>query len=330
MKAYTDGYDLAGVMGRGAKKACGPFGKQRGKFVSPGVVRGSQHVGGYPSLGVPVDVFGGPGDACGRAARKMAPSVYHKPKKKTKGKFATAGFKAFCLYVRATMALVVLMTAPVLLLCALSRPVAGAEYTWARTVPYSAMKRGGRVRLGLMHRMLRPTVRQMYAYMHVLLFNLATFTLLTYALSGPIVGEHFSFGKSVLWALAPTAIMFAISIVYHYASWYMKLKDSLPARRAFSLIWRGVASAHDRADDSAFNLMFREQIRDAMSMSSLARCDRQLLVGIPTALFALGCYVYDRQSGEEDLALNFREAAAGSKICGLSVDTKTKWGLFRD
>lgn len=327
MKACPDSYDSAEVLGRVKRRVCRPSGK-REKRVSPVMTCDGQRVGGYPSLGVPVDVFVDMGGACGR--KTATPNIYRKPKRKAKGKFATAGFKAFCSYVRATMALVVLLTAPVLLLATLSRPVAGSEYTWARTVPWSAMKRGGRVRLGLLHRMLRPTVRQMYAYMHVLLFNLATFTLLTYALSGPITGQHFSFGKSVLWALAPTMILFAISIVYHYASWYMKIKDSLPARRAFSLMWRGIASAHDRADDSAFNLMFREQIRDSMSMSSLARCDRQLLLGIPTALFALGCYIYDRKSGEEDLALNFREAAAGSKICDLSVDTKTKWGLFRD
>ncbi|ACZ49023.1 hypothetical protein ACIS_00387 [Anaplasma centrale str. Israel] len=324
MKVRTDSYDLAGSLGR--SRAC-RSGK-REKFMDPTVTCDSQRVAGYPSLGAPIDVFGDCGDPCGRGA--IVPRVYRRPRKNAKGKFATAGFKAFCWYIRVTMSLVVLLTSPALLLCVLSRPVAGAEYTWARTVPYSALKRGGRIRLGLMHRLLRPTIRQMYAYMHVLLFNLAAFTLLTYAVSGLVADQHFSFGTSVMWALAPTAILFVVGVVYHYTSWYMKLNDSMPARRAFSLIWRGVASAHDRTDDSAFNLMFREQIRDSMSMSSLARTDKQLLLGVPTALFALGCYIYDRQSGEEDLALNFREAAASSKICGLSVNMKTRLGLFRD
>ena len=326
MRACPSSYDSAGVSGRVGKRAFLSSG-ERGKRVDPVMTCGSRRDVGRSQPDVPGDAFVlGSAHSRGTAAPKM----YCRPNKKAKGKFATAGFRAFCSYVRVTMALVVLLTAPVLLLAVLSRPVAGSEYTWARTVPFSALKRGGRIRLGLIHRMLRPTVRQMYAYMHVLLFNLATFALLTYVLSGPITGQHFSFGKSVAWALVPTAILFAISIVYHYVSWYVKLKDSLPARRSFSLIWRGVASAHDRVDDSAFNLMFREQIRDSMSMSSLARCDRQLLLGVPTALFALGCYIYDRRSGEEDLALNFKEAATGSKICDLSVDQKTKWGLFRD
>ncbi|MCU7611831.1 hypothetical protein [Anaplasma capra] len=331
MALRPDGYDdclTGGGSARGLNFRMPKFGKRGKKCASPDIGFDGQCVGGYPSLGAPVDIFSG-GD-CSHGRKSAVPSIYRKPRKGAKGKFASAGFRFFCWYVRATMLLVFLVTAPIVLLRVLSRPISGAEYSWSRTVPWSQMKKGGRVRHGLLHRLLSPTTRQMYVYMHVFLLNLAVFTLLTYAISGPATGQHLSFEMSLAWALVPTAILLVMGVCAHYASWYMQIKEPLPARRAFSLIWRSVAGAHDRVDDSVFNLMFRKQIRDSMSMSSLARSDKQLLLGVPTALVALGCYIYDRCSGEEALALNFREAAASSRISGLSVDTRTQLGLFRD
>ncbi|MGN7678793.1 MAG: hypothetical protein ACTJLL_03500 [Anaplasma sp.] len=245
------------------------------------------------------------------------------------GKFSTAGFRAFCTYVRITMFMVAFVTMPVVLLYILSKPVDGAEYKWSYTVSWAAAKRGSRVQLGLLHRLLSPTLRQFYNYLHVLMFNALTFTLLTYALSGPITGTFFTFSQSLVWALIPTAILLCFAVAYHYASWIRQFSEPLPWRRGLSLLWRSAPGAHDRADDSAFNLMFRDQVRDSMSMSSLARSDMQLLFGVPTAIVALVCYVYDRCKGYEEFALNIRDAASSS-LGGLSVDKTTTLGLFRD
>ncbi|MGN7661364.1 MAG: hypothetical protein ACTJLK_01950 [Anaplasma sp.] len=238
-------------------------------------------------------------------------------------KFSTAGFRAFCTYVRVTMFVAAFATIPVVLLYVLSRPVGGAQCKW------SAVKQGARVQLGLLHRLLSPVLRQFYNYLHVLMFNMLTFTLLTYALSGPITGTFFTFSRSLAWALVPTMILLCFAVAYHYASWIMQFSEPLPWRRGFSLLWRSAPGAHDRVDDSAFNLMFRDQIRDSMSMSSLARSDRQLLFGVPTAIVALICYAYDRCRGYEEFALNVRDKASSS-LGGLSVHKATTLGLFRD
>ncbi|KJV79943.1 hypothetical protein APHCRT_1630 [Anaplasma phagocytophilum str. CRT53-1] len=122
--------------------------------------------------------------------------------------------------------------------------------------------------------------------------------------------------------------MLLCSVVFHYLSSVYRLKDGLPLRYSAKLLWRSPEKTYDRCDDSVFNLTFREQIRSAMSMTSLARMDQQLLIGMPTALVAAGCYLFDLCTGEEKEAAAVREEAS-TYFTGISVDWKVNAGLFK-
>ena len=245
-------------------------------------------------------------------------------------KVATSGFVAFSWYVRVTMAAVVVAMLPIILFHLFSMPLLGpAEFSWAKVVSRRRFKEGERVRRGLYHRLIGPSVKQMFAYVHVFASNMAFFTLVVAAgLKIAEPGIDGVFKHAALCAIIPASVLFVIGIAYNYISRLFQFKDSLPLKYNARLLWRSPEKTYDRVEDSVLNLMFRDQVRDAMSMTSLARLDKQLLLGVPTAIVAGICYIYDLCTGQEQQASEIRENAK-QHMGGLSVEFSSKTGLFR-
>ncbi|MDD9361884.1 MAG: hypothetical protein PV344_03045, partial [Anaplasma sp.] len=145
--------------------------------------------------------------------------------------------------------------------------------------------------------------------MHTFLSNVIFFALVLRAVTAVVSPVAMPLKAAFLYALLPAAVFLLCSVVYHYFSSVYRLKDGLPLRYSAKLLWRSPEKTYDRCDDSVLNMTFREQIRSAMSMTSLARMDQQLLFGVPTALIAAGCYVLDLCTGEEKEAAAVREEA---------------------
>ncbi|MFV9838843.1 MAG: hypothetical protein AB8U44_02340 [Aaplasma endosymbiont of Hyalomma asiaticum] len=245
-------------------------------------------------------------------------------------KITTSGFVAFSWYVRVTMAVVVVAMLPVILFQLFSMPLLGpAEFSWAKVVSRRRFKEGERVRRGLYHRLVGPSVKQMFAYIHVFVSNMAFFTLVVAAglkIAEPSMDSVFK--HAALSAIIPASVLFVIGVAYNYISRLFQFKDSLPLKYNARLLWRSPEKTYDRVEDSVLNLMFRDQVRDAMSMTSLARLDKQLLLGVPTAIVAGICYIYDLCTGQEQEASEIRENAK-KHMGGLSVEFSNKTGLFR-
>ncbi|WP_271757751.1 hypothetical protein [Candidatus Anaplasma sp. TIGMIC] len=249
-------------------------------------------------------------------------------------KIVTTGFMIFAWYVRITMALVVLLFSPLILLRVCSMPFLGSqEFSWAKVVSRRRFREGERVRRGLLHRLIGPDIKQMFAYSHALLSNMAFFTLAAksvLSIAGSIAkkGIEGQWELAAVYALVPTTILFVMSIAYHYYSRLFQCREAMPLRYEMKLLWRTPEKLHDRLEDSTLNLLFREQVGDAVSMSSLSRMDKQLLFGIPTALTGALCYVYDCHTGEELEAREIRANACKS-AGGVSTDISKKLGMFR-
>lgn len=245
-------------------------------------------------------------------------------------KITTSGFVAFSWYVRITMAVLVVAMLPIILFNLFSMPLLGpAEFSWAKVVSRRRWKEGERVRRGLYHRLLGPSVKQMFAYIHVFACNMAFFTAMIAAwvkIADPNLEGVFKF--AAVNALIPTGMLFVVGVAYNYISRLFQFKDSLPLKYNARLLWRSPEKTYDRVEDSVLNLMFRDQIRDAMSMTSLARQDKQLLLGVPTAIVAGICYMYDLCTGQEQEASDIRENAK-KHMGGISVEFSHKTGLFR-
>lgn len=244
-------------------------------------------------------------------------------------KVTTAGFVAFSWYVRVTGALLLLLVSPLVLLYLLSLPLAHAsQYAWAKVVSRRRWKEGERVRTGKLHRLVGPAARQVFVYMHTFLSNVIFFALVFRAVTAIVAPTTMPMKAAFLYALVPAAVLLLCSVVFHYFSSIYRLKNSLPLRYSAKLLWRSPEKTYDRCDDSVFNLTFRDQIRSAMSMTSLARMDQQLLLGVPTALVAAGCYLFDLCTGQEKEADELREEAS-TYFTGISVDWKVNAGLFK-
>ena len=249
-------------------------------------------------------------------------------------KFKTRGFRVFELYMRVTMALVAVVMSPLILMYLCASPLLGSqEFTWAKVVSRRRWKEGERIRRGLYHRLIGPQVKQTFAYIHGLLLNMLFFSVAIFSLARimHVVGarpEAPSFGLAVAASLVPSAILYVCAVGHNFVSRFLQYKEDCPLRYKIRMLWRSQEKTYDKLEDSVVNMMFRGQIRDSMSISSMSRLDTQMLYGVPTAVVAACCYLYDLYTGEEKKAVDIREEAS-KHLGGVSVDPSVGLGFFR-
>ena len=249
-------------------------------------------------------------------------------------KFKTRGFRVFELYMRVTIALVTVVLSPLILMYFCASPLLGSqEFTWAKVVSRRRWKEGERVRRGLYHRLVGPQVKQTFAYIHGLLLNILFFSVAIFLLSRImcLVGarsECCTFGMAVAGSLIPSAILYVCAVAHNYVSRFLQYKEDCPLRYKIRMLWRSQEKTYDKLEDSVINMMFRSQIRDAMSITSMSRLDTQMLYGVPTAIVAFCCYLHDVYTGEEKRAADIREEAS-RHMGGMSVDRSIRLGFFR-
>lgn len=220
-------------------------------------------------------------------------------------KIVTRGFVAFSWYVKTTMVLCAVILAPLVLLYVLSDLLSGLPGSCER-LSVSRRKWADR---GVFHGLLGPKARQFFVYWHMCASNMVFFSLVTatiFRIVNPAMVMTVAFQKAALVALVPTGVLWGLSAVYSRFYRIFHCDNPLLLKYNAKSLWYAPEEIRERLRDSATSLMSRDQFGDldSVSMTSLSRLDKQLMLGVPTAIVGICCYGYDLHVGHEQEALD--------------------------